>query len=101
MEKDFNSGNIRIEKLWFADNKIFILTDDGRELWQSLRWYPRLMYATEVQRLQYEIDEEGIRWESIDEDMSLESFFYDNPEPAGMAKIFPPHPELNIPAIAR
>jgi hypothetical protein len=92
---------MKIQKLWFADEKIFILTDDGRELWQSLLWYPRLRRATREQRMKYEHDEIGIRWEEIDEDMSLESFLYDNPEPAGISRLFLLHPELNVSAIAR
>jgi hypothetical protein len=92
---------MKIQKLWFADEKIFILTDDGRELWQSLLWYPRLNRSTEEQRMKYEYDEIGIRWEEIDEDMSLESFLYDNPEPVGISRFFLLHPELNVSAVAR
>jgi hypothetical protein len=92
---------MKIRKLWFADEKIFILTDDSRELWQSLLWYPRLKRATEEQRMKYEYDEIGIRWEEIDEDMSLESFLYENPEPAGIPRFFLLHPELNVSAVAR
>jgi uncharacterized pyridoxamine 5'-phosphate oxidase family protein len=44
---------MKIQKLWFADEKIFILTDDGRELWQSLLWYPRLKRATKEQQMKY------------------------------------------------
>lgn len=92
---------MKISKLWFEDEKIFILTDDGRTLWQSLLWYPRLKNATAAQRQEYEVDAYGIRWESIDEDMSLESFTYSDPEPVGISKLFLSHPELNISAVAR
>ncbi|GHT50663.1 hypothetical protein AGMMS49982_06400 [Bacteroidia bacterium] len=78
---------MKISKLWFEDEKIFIQTDDGRKLWQSLLWYPRLKNATEAQKMAYEYDEIGIRWEDIDEDMSVESFLYDDPEPVGVSKI--------------
>ncbi|GHT14925.1 hypothetical protein FACS189426_22020 [Bacteroidia bacterium] len=43
-----------------------------------------MLHATDEQRTNYEYDEIGIRWEEIDEDMSVESFLYDDPEPAGM-----------------
>jgi hypothetical protein len=92
---------MKITKLWFEDEKIFILTDDGRTLWQSLLWYPRLKYATPDQRTNCEYDEIGIRWEEIDEDMSVESFLYDDPEPGGIARFFLTHPELNASAVAR
>ncbi len=90
-----------IQKLWFSDEKIFILTDEGKQLWQSLLWYPRLLHATLEQRMNYQYDEIGIRWEEIDEDMSIESFSYDNPEPQGISRLFLTHPELNASAVAR
>lgn len=92
---------MKISKLWFEDEKIFILTEDGHTLWQSLLWYPRLKNATKEQRNDYEIDDCGIRWENIDEDMSLESFTYDEPDPVGISNLFLSHPELNASAVAR
>jgi hypothetical protein len=92
---------MNIEKLWFADGKIFILTNDGQQLWQSLLWYPRLLHATPEQRNNFEYDNIGIRWEEIDEDMSVESFLYNDPEPQGISRIFLTYPELNASAIAR
>ena len=92
---------MRIKKLWFDNEKIFILSDDGKQFWQSLLWYPRLLGATLAQRLNYQYDEIGIRWEEIDEDMSVESFLYDNPEPQGISRLFLTHPELNASAVAR
>ncbi|MDR0863622.1 MAG: DUF2442 domain-containing protein [Candidatus Symbiothrix sp.] len=92
---------MKIKKLWFDNEKIFVLTDDEKQLWQSLLWYPRLQNATQEQRNNYRITNTGIRWEEIDEDMSFESFFYDEPEPTGIAKVFHQYPELNVSAIAR
>ena len=31
---------------------------------------------------------DGIRWDAIDEDVSFESFLYEEPEPTGLARIF-------------
>lgn len=90
-----------LTKIWFENNRIYGLTDDGRTLWQSLLYYKRLMNATEKQRNNYEMDDEGIHWEEIDEDVSFESFEYDNPEPVGISKFFLSHPEINASAIAR
>ena len=92
---------MKIKKIWFADEKIFILTDTDKEFWQSLLWYPRLLNATDKQRLNYEPDSEGIRWEELDEDVSFESFSYDNPMPEGISFVFKKYPELNAAAIAR
>ncbi len=92
---------MKVVKLWFVDNKIYIETENGKRLWQSLLWYPRLQNATEEQRNTYRLSQDGIHWEKIDEDVSFESFLYPNPEPVGIAKIFKLHPELNVSAIAR
>lgn len=92
---------MKIVKIWFADGRIYGLTDDGQEVWQSLLWYRRLNAATDEQRAEYELDDEGIHWYALDEDISFESFFYDDPEPKGVALVFLSHPELNASAVAR
>ena len=93
--------DMTIKKLWFEGEKIFIQTGDGKILWQSFLWYPRLKNATEEERNNYRINRLGIRWEDIDEDISFESFPYDQPEPQGISRLFLTHPELNASAIAR
>lgn len=70
-----------VKKLWFENDKIYILKAEGKALWLSLRWYPRLLHASDSQREKYSINAVGIRWEELDEDGSLESFEYDTPEP--------------------
>ena len=92
---------MKISKIWFADDRIYGLTDDGRELWQSLLYYRRLRNATDEERANYEIDDEGIHWYDLDEDVSFESFEYDDPEPTGISLIFLSHPELNASAVGR
>lgn len=92
---------MKISKLWFENDRIYILTDDGRTLWQSLLYYRRLREATDEQRAEYELDDEGIHWEALDEDVSFESFEYEDPEPQGVSRLFLTHPELNDAAIAR
>ena len=47
---------MKVTKLWFADDRIYILTDGGETLWQSLLWYPRLKNATPEQRNRYRFD---------------------------------------------
>lgn len=94
---------MNIIKLWFEDEKIFITNDQGETLFQSLKFYPRLLLATEEQRQAYEFEYFGIRWDEIDEDMSYESFHYeDTKTPApGIQEAFLSHPELNVSAVAR
>ena len=88
-------------KVWFEGERIYIETDDGRTLWQSILYYQRLKNATNEQRNDYELGHFGIHWEEIDEDISYESFEYENPEPTGISRIFLTHPELNASAVAR
>lgn len=90
-----------LTKIWFSDDRIYGLTDDGRTVWQSLLYYKRLRNATDAQREDYEMDDEGIHWEQLDEDVSFESFGYDDPEPQGISLLFLSHPELNAIAIGR
>lgn len=89
------------KKVWFEDERIYIETDDGRTLWQSILYYQRLKNATKEQRESYELDAFGIHWEEIDEDVSYKSFEYDNPEPSGISRLFLTHPEINASAVAR
>ena len=77
------------------------MTDTGNTVWQSLLWYKRLNAATEEQRNDYEMDEEGIHWYGLDEDISYESFEYNDPEPQGISRLFLSHPELNASAVTR
>ena len=90
-----------LKKIWFQDGRIYGLTDEGKTVWQSLLWYKRLNAATYEQRNDYEMDDEGIHWYGLDEDISYESFEYDDPEPKGISRIFLSHPELNASAVAR
>ena len=90
-----------ITKIWFADDRIYGQTDEGKTVYQSLLWYKRLRAASEEQRNDYEIDDEGIHWYALDEDISFESFEYDDPEPKGISRVFLAHPELNASAVAR
>lgn len=90
-----------ITKIWFADDCIYGQTDEGKTVYQSLLWYKRLRLASDEQRNDYEIDDEGIHWYALDEDISFESFEYDDPEPRGISRVFLTHPELNASAVAR
>ena len=83
---------LKMKKLWFEENNIFILTDDGKEFRQSLLWYRRLLYATDQQRNNYNTSYSGIHWPDVDEDISFESFLYDDPDPAGIS--IAPHKKI-------
>ena len=90
---------MRIEKIWFDKERIYALFDDGRTMWQSLLYYRNLMNAKN--RDDYVIEDDGVHWYGLDEDISNESFEYEDPEPRGLSRILLSHPELNLSAIAR
>lgn len=94
---------MKIIKLWFENGRIYVANDKGETLYQSLKFYPRLMAASDEQRSNYELEHFGIHWDDIDEDVSYESFYYDDTkEPApGIQDAFLSNPELNISAVAR
>jgi hypothetical protein len=45
---------------------------DARVIAAPLAWFPRLLAATPDQRLQFELSPRGIRWEALDEDISID-----------------------------
>lgn len=66
---------MRLEKVWFDRDFIFVKTDIGHIVGSPLEWFPRLQNATEQQRKNFTFDEDSIRWEELDEDLSLDGFF--------------------------
>lgn len=74
---------MKIQEIWFDDSLIYGRDENGRKYSQSLVWYPRLRAASEEQRMQYTFGLDGIHWRSLDEDISFESFTYDQLPPSG------------------
>jgi len=58
----------------FTETKMTIFFEDGRELSIPLEWFPRLRNATMGQLKNWRLigDGEGIHWEELDEDISME-----------------------------
>lgn len=67
---------MKIKKIYFDQDRLFIETDEGRTKSQPLSFYPRLENATTKERNEYTISPFGIHWPRIDEDVSFESFDY-------------------------
>lgn len=94
-----------IEKLWFEAERIWITTNEGQTLSRPLEAFPNLKDASESQRDAFKINRFGdaIRWDEIDEDIHISSFF-DNNEPDlnnEIAEIFRKFPQLNVSEVAR
>ena len=75
---------MKISRIWFEGDYIYVSTAEGNVLRQPLRFYPRLRHATDAQREDYHLSTVGIHWRNIDEDISFESFLYDKHEPVLM-----------------
>ena len=84
-----------ITKIWFDNDRLYGMTDDGKTVWQSLLWYKRLNAATDEHRMDYEIDDEGIHWYALDEDVSFEISF----EPAVKIDGIEAEAEIDLPNI--
>ena len=96
-------SNLKIEKVWFDDENIYILTNDGTQKSHPLRWFDRLWNATAEQRQRYELSSWGdsIRWPELDEDLSLEGFYTFNKdeiekEENMVSHVFSQFPAINI-----
>jgi hypothetical protein len=71
----------RVKKLWFADDRLFIETTEGKQLSQPMRFFPRLRQASPQQRNEWVESYFGLHWKAIDEDVSFESFTWADDDP--------------------
>lgn len=92
---------MKIKEIWFDTDHIYGKDENGKVYKQSLLWYPKLKNATDEERNQYRFGFDGIHWRNIDEDISFESFGYDDAEPSLLQKFFLTHKELNISEFAK
>ena len=94
-----------IDKLWFNNGRIYIKTVQGNTYSRPLEAFPLLLEASPEQREKYVIgiDGDDIRWEDIDEDIHVSSF-YTTEEPDSnnpIANVFHRFPQLNVSEVAR
>ena len=94
-----------IEKVWFNNERIYLLTDTGETLSRPLEAFPVLKEASETERNDYKIGRFGddLRWEKLDEDIHISSFYETvepNPENE-VGRIFRQFPQLNVSEMAR
>ena len=75
-----NSLDVKVEPLAVdvtcSEDALHVVLADGREISIPLAWFPRLQNATPEQRKDWRLigGGIGIHWESVDEDVSVESF---------------------------
>ena len=92
---------MKITKIWFDADYIYGKDEEGKEYKQSLLWYPKLREASDDERSQYTFGMGGIHWRGLNEDISFESFGYDDAEPSVMQRFFLAHKEINVAEFAR
>lgn len=59
--------------VWFADDKLFVRLEDGREIGVPINWFPKLRDASDKTRANWRFiaKGQGIHWEELDEDISV------------------------------
>ena len=92
---------MRITEIWFDADYIYGKDEDGKEYKQSLLWYPKLRQASDEERSKYTFGFDGIHWRELDEDISFESFEYEDAEPSPLQRFFLAHKEINVAEFAR
>lgn len=88
--------NDSIDKVWFGEGRIWILTTEDETKSQPLEIFPTLFYASDNLREAYYLwdNNRSIRWDALDEDIHITSFFEDatvnyNNEVNGILSKFP------------
>ncbi len=92
---------MKIIKIWFDGDYLYGEDEKGITYRQSLLWYKNLRKATTEEREKYVFGYDGIHWRSLDEDVSFESFAYEDAEPTKLQRFFLSHPEINVAEFAR
>lgn len=92
---------MKITEIWFDADYIYGRDEEEKVYRQSLLWYPRLRQASDTDRCKYSIGFDGIHWRELDEDISFESFGYEDAEPSGLQRFFLTHKEINVAEFAR
>ena len=63
------------------EDTITVDLDDGRTISAPIAWYPRLIHAEPEERDNWRLigEGEGINWEDLDEDISIENLLLGKP----------------------
>ena len=92
---------MRVIKIWFKGDYLYGEDESGKTYRQSLLWYKNLRKATDEERESYTFGYDGIHWRHLDEDVSFESFAYQDAEPSKLQRFFLSHPEINVSEFSR
>jgi hypothetical protein len=70
-----------IKQVQITEDTLTVELDDGRTLSVPIAWYPRLQHATPKEKENWRLigGGQGIHWESIDEDISVQGIIAGKP----------------------
>lgn len=91
----------KFQNVSFDSQYIYAEDATGKRFRQSLLWYPALLNASPEQRGKYEIGFTGFHWRELDEDISFESFEYEDAVPSMIQRFFLEHREINVAEFAK
>ena len=92
---------MKIKKIWFDGDYIYGMDERNNTYRQSLLWYSKLRNASAEERERYTFSTIGIHWRELDEDVSFESFGYEDAEPSKLQRFLLTHKEINVSEFAR
>ena len=64
--------SISAKDVKFDDDSMWVDLEDGRTIGVPLVWFPRLLNAPKGDLNNYSISPNGLHWEVLDEDISIE-----------------------------
>ena len=72
-----------------TSESLMVELSDGRTIWAPLAWYPRLLHATPKELGNWRLigKGQGIHWEDLDEDVSVEGLLVGRPSGESQASL--------------
>jgi len=77
------------ETVALSDDTLSVDLADGRSISVPIEWFPRLVHATVQERERWRLigNGQGIHWEEIDEDISIEGLLAGRPSGESQASL--------------
>ena len=79
-----NANNVSV-----SEDTLSVDLSDGRSISVPIEWFPRLVHATPEERRKWRLigNGQGIHWEDIDEDVSIEGLLAGKPSGESQASL--------------
>lgn len=72
--------SISAESIKFDDDSMWVELSDGRTIGVPLVWFPRLLNASKLELQNFTISPNGLHWEALDEDISIDGLLAGKPD---------------------